>query len=124
MKKKVTVNGEAKMPTILKTPEGRKVIVDILHDECLYESPHNSPNTGTRCTSGTDLYIHKARSGTLYYYSHTWSILPGNVDEFCLVTADEMKSALIDRASGYGDPSQQELDRAENHFPGTFGEDA
>jgi hypothetical protein len=116
----------AKMTVVLKTPEGKKVVVDIVKDNYLYEAPHNPPNTGTRYTSGTDLYAHKARSGTIYYYSHSWSMWEGTEAEFHLMTDEEMKNALIDRASeaGYGRMSDSEREDIETYFPGIFEEDA
>jgi hypothetical protein len=114
------------MTIVLKTPEGKKVVVDISHDECLYESPHNPPNTGTRYTSGVDLYAHKARSGAMYFYSHSWSMWQGTEAEYFLMTDDEMKSALLDHASdaGPGSITDNERERIEKHFPGIFDEDA
>ena len=121
-----TRNGEAKMTIVLKTPEGKKVVVDISNDECLYESPHNPPNTGTRYTSGTDLYAHKALSGAIYFYSYDWSMWQGTEAEFALMTDEEMKGALLERASdaGHGSISDNERERIERHFPGIFEEDA
>jgi len=118
--------GEAKMTIVLKTPEGKKVVVDISHDECLYEAPHNPPNTGSRYTSGLDLYAHKARSGTVYFYSYSWSMWQGHEAEFCLMTPDEMKAALIDRAglAGEGRMGDGEREDIETYFPGIFDEDA
>jgi len=123
----VVRHGEAKMTIVLKTPEGKKIVVDISHDECLYESPHNPPNTGTRYTSGLDLYAHKARSGIVYYYSYSWSMWQGQEEEFRLMTEEEMKSVLIDRAGegGHGRMSNGEREDIEkNYFPGLFDEDA
>ena len=114
------------MTIVLKTPEGKKVVVNLKTDNYLYESPHNPPNTGTRYTSGVDLYAHKARSGTIYYYSYSWSMWEGTEAEFCLMTDEEMKNALIDRASeaGYGRMSDGEREDIETYFPGIFEEDA
>jgi hypothetical protein len=114
------------MSIVLRTPEGKKVVVDMSHDECLYESPHNPPNTGTRYTSGLDLYAHKARSGAMYYYSHSWSMWQGHEAEFTLMTDSEIKDMLIAHAgeAGHGEPSQREIDLAEKHFPGIFEETA
>ena len=114
------------MSIVLKTPDGKKVVVDISHDECLYSSPHNPPNTGTRYTAGTDLYAHRARSGTTYYYSPFWSMWQGTEAEFNLLTSDEMKELLVNHASdaGPGSMSTNEIATAEKHFPGIFDEDA
>lgn len=115
------------MPIVLKTPEGKKVVVDISHDNCLYESPHNPPNTGSSYTRGTDLYAHKARSGTMYYYSYSWSMWQGEEAGYQLMTPDEMREALID-AAGYSGPGRmsdgEKEDIEQNYFPGIFDEDA
>jgi len=113
------------MSIVLKTPEGKKVVVDISHDECIYESPRNPPNTGTRYTDGTDLYAHKARSGMMYYYSYFWSMWQGVERSYSLMTSDEMREALIDHASdaGPGAMGEGEIECAERHFPGIFDED-
>lgn len=114
------------MPIVLKTPEGKKVIVERSRDEQLYDSPNNPPNTGTRYTSGVDLYAHKARSGTTYYYLYSWSMWQGSEDEYTLVTVEDAKAFLIGKASeaGYGRLSTDEVKTAENYFPGIFEEDA
>ncbi len=114
------------MPIVLKTPEGKKVVIDISHDDCLYESPHNPPNTGTRYTSGTDLYAHKARSGTVYFYSYSWSMWQGTEAEYFLMTEAEMRGALVEHAgdAGWGSITDNERTRIEQHFPGLFDEDA
>ena len=115
------------MSIVLMTPEGKKVVVNLNTDNCLYDSPHNPPNTGTRYTSGLDLYAHKARSGKMYYYSYSWSMWQGHEAEYNLMTDDEMKHALIARAgeAGYGRMSDGEREDIEqNYFPGIFDEDA
>ncbi|MFA5414145.1 MAG: hypothetical protein WC295_01525 [Methanoregula sp.] len=114
------------MPIVLKTPEGKKVVIDISHDDCLYESPHNPPNTGTRYTSGTDLYAHKARSGAMYFYSYSWSMWQGTEAEYSLMTEAEMRSALVDHASdgGWGAITDNERTGIEQYFPGLFDENA
>jgi len=117
----------AKTMIVLRTPEnGKKVVVNTSHDVCLYEAPHNPPNTGTRYTAGTDLYAHKARSGKVYYYSHSWSMWQGSEPEYCLMTDEEMREALVDHASdaGPGSITDTERERIEEYFPGLFVEDA
>ena len=118
--------GEAKMTIVLKTPEGKKVVVSIKEDNCLYESPNNPPNTGSSYTRGTDLYAHKARSGTMYYYSYSWSMWQGEEASYQLMTPDEMREALIGAAgySGPGRMSDGEREDILNYFPGIFDEDA
>ena len=115
------------MSIVLKTPEGKKVVVSLKDDNCLYEAPRNPPNTGTRYTSGVDLYAHKARSGKTYFYSYSWSMWQGTEAEFSLMADEEMREALIDHAgeAGHGRMSDSEREDIEqNYFPGIFDEDA
>ena len=42
------------METILRTPEGKKIVIRPREDVCLHDAPHNPPNTGTAYTNGTD----------------------------------------------------------------------
>lgn len=114
------------MSYILMTPEGKKVRIDPRNDEELYGAPHNPPNTGTQYTSGTDLHRHVARSGNAYYYTYFWSMWEGT-ESFCeLLSEQEAKEFLVNKAKGTGwkGLSASEIDRAEEIFPGIFEEDA
>ena len=84
---------------LLMTPEGKKVQVNLREDLCLYDSPHNPPNTGTEYTSGSDLYYHKTRSGRGYFYTYYWSMWEGEQSCYTLVTEDEAKSFILHRAT-------------------------
>jgi len=65
------------MVKILKTPDGKRVKINPPTDICLYESPENPPNTGTVYTRGSDLFAHRARSSTWYFYIVHWSMWQG-----------------------------------------------
>jgi hypothetical protein len=110
---------------ILMTPENKKVVINLSTDTCLFDAPHNPSNTGTRYTSGTDLYTHKARSGNNYYYKYHWSMWQGTESHYELITDEEAKQFLLEKASlaDYG-LSQGEIDRALEFFPDLFDEDA
>jgi len=114
------------MITILRTPEGKKVVINPREDERLYDAPRNPPNTGTAYTSGTDLYRHVARSGNAYYYTYSWSMWQGSEASYELIDEDEVKEFLLDKAqcTGVGRISGAEWNRAEELFPGLFSEDA
>lgn len=114
------------MSIVLMTPEGKKVVINRSTDEQLYDAPNNPPNTGTRYTSGTDLYAHKARSGTWYYYTYAWSMWQGTEDEYALTTEDEAREFILRKASeaGHGRLSDDERETCEKHFRGIFDEDA
>lgn len=83
---------------ILTTPEGKKVVIS-RNDVKLYSAPHNPPNTGTAFTSGSDLLVHKARSGSLYYYTYYWSMWQGDSDSATLVTEDEAKKFIMEKVT-------------------------
>jgi hypothetical protein len=88
---------------LLMTPEGKKLQVSLEKDATLYVAPHNPPNTGTAYTSGTDLYCHKARSGKVYFYTYFWSMWQGVEDSYQLISEDEAKTFVLQKAtqSGY-----------------------
>jgi hypothetical protein len=111
---------------VLMTPEGKRVVIEPLSDLKLYDSPNNPPNTGQAYTRGTDLYVHKARSGNLYYYLYSWSMWQGEEEDYRLVTPDEARDFLLACAgySGHAELTDDELTLAEEYFPGIFEEDA
>ena len=109
---------------VLKTPEEKIVVVNLRTDEQLYAAPQNPPNTGTAYLTGTDLYRHVARSGRAYYYLYHWSMWQGSVDTYNLISEDEAKAFLIKKAGGscWTRPSEEEMKRIEEVFPGIFDE--
>ncbi|MDD5510659.1 MAG: hypothetical protein PHI12_07615 [Dehalococcoidales bacterium] len=113
------------MVHILMTPENKKVAINIDTDACLFDAPHNPPNTGTRYTSGVDLYAHKARSGKLYFYTYSWSMWQGTESNFHLISDEEAKQFLLEKAgyANYG-LSPGEREGALGFFPNLFDEDA
>lgn len=114
------------MAYILMTPEGKKVAINPREDVEIYVAPRNPPNTGTIYTAGTDLLAHRARSGKTYFYTLHWSMWEGSQDSYSLLTDDEAKQFLQEKAqgTGYNGLSSSEKTRAEEHFPGIFDEDA
>ena len=111
---------------ILKTPEGKRVVVNRNADVILYDSPVNPPNTGTKYTQGTDLLAHKARSGTVYFYLYHWSMWQGTEESYELVEPDEAREFLLQKAglTGVAELSESERERVEEYFPDIFEEDA
>lgn len=106
---------------LLMTPENKRVVVEVSTDECLYDAPHNPPNTGLQFTSGTDLYAHKARSGKVYFYTYHWSMWQGSEDSYELFDFDDAKDFLLERATIAGHVAagiNQSL--VEKYFPGLF----
>ena len=90
------------MRKVLMTPNGKKVVIDRKTDPCLYSAPVNPPNTGTRYTTGTDLFAHKARSGKMYYYFYEWSMWQGEESSYELCSKSEAEEFLISKLSNDG----------------------
>jgi len=112
--------------SILMTPEGKKVKINMKEDMRLYDAPHNPPNTGTRYTSGTDLFAHKARSGNWYFYEYQWSMWQGTEPSINLVTEEEAKEFIVRKAgkAGHDELGRHERELAESIWPDIFEEDA
>ena len=113
------------MIIVLKTPDGKKVVVNRNTDECLYRAPQNV-NIGVDTTRGTDLYRHVSRKGNVYYYFYHWSMWQGETCVYTLIDEEEAKEFLLKLASkpypvGLGDGERK---RAEELFPDIFVEDA
>lgn len=116
------------MSVVLMTPESKKVVVNLSADECLYESPHNLPTTGKGSPSSScvDLYAHMAQSGRIYFYTHAWSLKERTKSEFQLISEEDAKKFLIERAglAGYEYLISKKDEKFEKYFPGIFEEDA
>lgn len=84
---------------LLMTPDNKKVKVDMSTDLELYEAPRNPANTGTRFTSGTDLYAHKTRKGNWFYYQFRWSMWQGTEDRIELIEESEAKDFILEKVS-------------------------
>lgn len=110
---------------ILMTPDQKKVVITPDKDICLYDAPHNPPNTGTTYTTGVDLFAHKARSGKMYFYTYSWSMWQGSPSCYELITEDRAKDFIVRKAgmSEYG-LSKHEMEQAERIWPDIFEETA
>lgn len=106
------------------TPDGKKVLVDTTKDLVLYAAPCNPPNTGTAYTRGTDLYVHRARSGREYYYLYRWSLWQGDYNAAELISADEAKSFLLEQRLKNLPWGRFNSEEIEKRFPALFDEDA
>jgi hypothetical protein len=114
------------MENILMTPDGKRVKINTGEDIKLYDAPSNPPNTGTTYTRGTDLYAHKARSGAWYFYTSYWSMWQGEESSLELISEDEAKTFVLERAglTGHGTLSGGEKERALAIWPDIFEETA
>lgn len=80
----------------------KKIIIDTSSDECLYWAPRNPPNTGTKYTTGTDLYMHKTRSGAQVFYLVHWSMWQGSETVYDVITSEEAKQFFETKLSRAG----------------------
>ncbi|MEM1950433.1 MAG: hypothetical protein QXI43_00155 [Candidatus Nitrosocaldus sp.] len=105
---------------------GKKIIIDTNADVCLYWAPRNPPNTGTKYLEGTDLYLHKTKSGAQVFYLVHWSMWQGSETTYRVVSEDEAKEFFETKLSrsGWEYPNQDEIDRAKSLWPDLFEEDA
>ena len=99
---------------VLRTQDGKKVVIDVSKDVKLYSAPVNPPNTGTQYTAGTDLLAHKARSGHLYFYFYSWSMWQGSEDEFKLCSRADADDFLTRKAGlgGWAAIDEHEIEKA------------
>lgn len=114
------------MATILLTEDRKRVAIDHKTDVCLFETPANPPNTGTRYTRGMDLYAHKSRSGNWFFYFYNWSMWDGEKSYDNLIDRESAIAFLQDRAadSGHMELSKREQEKAVEIFGDIFSENA
>jgi len=96
------------MTRTLKTPDAKKIVIDVAKDDCIYEDRrHNA-------TRGTDLHAHKAQSGKTYFYFYCWSQWENEDTTVDLCTKDAAEKFLIERSTG-GLISDDEIENATKH---------
>ncbi len=83
----------------LDSGKGR-VILNTEKDECLYKAPVNPPNTGTKYTRGSDLYVHRSKKGNLYFYFYRWSLWQGEEDSIQLISHKDTEEFLQEHIGG------------------------
>jgi len=105
------------MANILKTPDG-KVVRLSKNDIRLYEAPCNPPNTGQKYLSGTNLYVHKARSSNLYFYTVEWSLWQGSENTTTLISKQEAIDFMLDKMEGgyWVCPSDERIKTAKEYL--------
>jgi len=88
-----------KSPT---TSEWQHLALNPRSDVPLYQSPRSSPETGLPVSRGTDLFVHRAPGGTLYFYLHHWS-LSLNETNICQVTSADAAADFLREHTGLGE---------------------
>ena len=63
-------------------------------DVALYLSSRKSSETGFSISRGTDLFAHRAPSGTLYFYLYHWSLY-SNETNICQITSEDSARNFI-----------------------------
>jgi len=103
---------------LLLTDDRKKVKIDMDKDTRLYSAPVNPPNTGTSYTSGRDLYMHKSRSGKIFFYIYSWSMWQGVDSTFELISEEEAKDFILEKACCFGHEalSWVEIEQAKHFF--------
>ncbi|MEM4058440.1 MAG: hypothetical protein QXZ12_06935 [Thermoplasmata archaeon] len=107
-----------------RTDDNKLVIADPEYDICLYYAPRNPPNTGTKYTRGIDYYVHKARSGKLYFYAYSWSMWQGDYCRYILIPENEAKNDLQTIIGREHDLSENEIKRCLKIWPDFLEETA
>lgn len=98
--------------TVLKTPDDVNIVVSTDSDVRLYRAPGGQ--------FGIDIYAHKAQPGTIYYYTHSWSVI--HPAGYSLVTPKEARDRLTHLAGlpGDGRLDDEEKKTAKRYFPRIF----
>ena len=89
----------------------KRWIADTKEDEFLFGTPVNPPNTRTTYTRGTDLFVHRTKSGKVYLYFLDWSLWQGEEDRIREATVEEAQKFLERWLSSPWGPSEEELSR-------------
>lgn len=102
---------------VLRTQDDKKVVIDVQKDVRLYNAPVNPNNTGTRYTTGTDLLVHKARSGKEYLYFYYWSMWQGDEDHFEVCSKETAEAFLVRKAgaAGWASLDEHEIEIAKEY---------
>lgn len=111
---------------VVRTDDGKKVVLNIRKDLQLYAAPVNPANTGRDYLEGVDLYLHRSTAGMHYFYEYYWSLWQGSEPRVHLLSQAEAEDFLLERAgyTGYGAISSGERAVILEYFPDLFTETA
>jgi len=86
------VGKEMNQMRVLKSDDGKKIVIDVNKDPCIYEdSRYNA-------TRGLDLHAHKAESGKIFFYFYRWSQWENENTDVELCTKEYAEEFLINRS--------------------------
>jgi len=91
-------------------------------DVSLYLSPRNSSETGFSITQGTDLFVHNAPSGRLFFYLYHWSLYSNETNICQIINADSAWNFILEHMKQKYHPKITDLERSRilEYFPGIF----
>jgi hypothetical protein len=101
---------------IIRLEDGTKYVASPKKDVHVYAAPQNPPNTGSRYTSGTDLYAHATTKHGYQFYLYDWSMWQGSEDKIIHVTKDEAIKFLESVSGDYnGFPDSDDLEELKEY---------
>lgn len=77
-------------------PTWKRPFLNPEKDTPLYQSPRNNPLSGILVDRGTDLFVHTAPDGSVYYYLYHWSRYPAETN-ICQITSEESTRDFMSR---------------------------
>ena len=95
------------MSRTLRTGDGKKIVIDVNKDTCIYEDRRQN------ATRGTDLHAHIAKSGNTYFYFYIWSQWENEDTEVELCTKSAAEDFLINRST-CGSVTDDEIEKAKD----------
>jgi hypothetical protein len=94
-------------------------------DVALYLSPRNSSEASLSISRGTDLLVHRAPSGTIYFYLFDWSIKQGESNICQLISKDAARDFIVESSIQTRDAeiTDSERNRILEYFPEIFNDE-
>jgi hypothetical protein len=84
-------------------------------DVSLYLSPRTTTEGGT-ISRGTDLFIHRASSGTIHFYLRHWSTKQNETSILQIISEDTARDFIVEST----EIMDSERNRILEHFPDIF----
>lgn len=94
------------MTRVLLTDDGKKVVIDVNSDPCIYEASRGN------ATRGIDLHVHKAQSGKVFFYFYRWSQWENEDTDVDLCTKEYAEEFLINHS---GNITEHEIETAKEY---------
>ena len=65
-------------------------------DAPLFKSPRCVKDTDTPADHGTDLFVHTAPDGSMYYYLYHWSVYPNETNVCQIMSKDSARDFILE----------------------------